>query len=137
MAKRIKQENETHIHFWFTASDPSHQLCNCGCILVSNQEWKRRKEEWDNYFVRVRETESYKRFFEQKEAWKRGEMVVVKTLGLEAKKDLKEKCDMIDGEWVEKKGMWLEKPHFPDPITWAKYRIYEEKKVEEVHQLGI
>ena len=125
MPRAKSEEKEAHQHSWFTGSDESHQLCSCGCVLVSGIEWKRRKQEWDNYYKSVRDTNSYKRFFIQKEAYSKGDMVTVKKLAEEARKELEEKCILVKGEWEEKREMWLEKPHYPDPITWGKYRISE------------
>ena len=84
MPRAKSEEKEAHQHSWFTGSDESHQLCSCGCVLVSGIEWKRRKQEWDDYYVKVRESVSYKRFVVQKDAYLQKDMATVKKLAEEA-----------------------------------------------------
>jgi len=115
MGTRTKKlpEKEQHIHNWISWADVSSQKCtDCQYLLISKKEDFRRREEWNGCRVRVRETRSYKRFIEQKEAMYKGDFTTVKELALEAREELKNKTD------------WLPKPNFPDPASWTLYVIY-------------
>ena len=115
MGSRKKYEKEEHIHSWYPGKDASEDTCVCGGVRVSQAEFTRRKEVWDDYHRRVQETRAYQRFVEQKEAYRRGDMAQVKELALEAKNERKSKTN------------WLEKPHFPD-YQWPKYVILEKEQ---------
>lgn len=115
MSLKRKQEKDQHYHSWHESKDDSEENCVCGCVLVSQAEFDRREKEWDEYLKKVKETRSYKRFIEQKEAMKKGDLAKVKELVFEAKKERETKTD------------WLPKPHFPD-YQWPKYIIKEKEE---------
>jgi len=122
--KTARQEKTEHSHTWVSSSNDSEKRCGdleCGAILVSEQELLRRRKEWELYYKKVLHTHAYRRFHQQRIAFKLGDVVFVNECTIQAKKDLDNK---LSNE--------VEKPHFPDPSTWNKYELDKNKKEEEI-----
>jgi len=100
-------------------------------ILISWNEFNRRKKIWEEYYKKVPETRAYKRFIEQKEALKKGNLDVVKRLAQEAKQQI------IYGTSE------LSKPSFPDPeveMVYGRLGIKKEdivSKAQEIFSEGV
>lgn len=123
MANRVLTKDVViHVHAWSPGFDPSEQKCSCGSVLISREEQETRKQKWNEYFNKVRETHAYERFNQQMIDYNLGEMTFVKGCALQAKKDLNDNVPLT-----------LEKPHFPDPSTWTKY-VFPEVKSPQVKQ---
>jgi hypothetical protein len=70
-------------------------------------EKERIEEAWNKYFDLVRESKSYKRYCEQRDAYKRGDMAIVKNLSLEAREEMANKTD------------WIPKPSSVNPANFG------------------
>jgi hypothetical protein len=90
MAQRTKQIKER--------SKPHYEY------FLSWDDFNERKKIWQDYYIQVRTTRAYKRFVEQKDAMRRGDLKKVKELAQEAKKD------RLNENWE------IAKPKFPDPV---------------------
>jgi len=91
--------------------DNSEMKCECGKIQISSIENQRRISVWNDYCHKVSLSRACKRFYEQREALKGGNLNKVKELALEAKEDLLHKKD------------WIAKPNFPDPQISKCYEV--------------
>lgn len=98
---------EIHVHNWYlTQADISQERCQgCSYLRVSDAEYSRRVLEWENYFVLVTETDSYRDFMSLKN--KTGNVA-------EVVKRAQERMDRDE---------YMPKPSFPDPSTWKGYVI--------------
>ena len=118
MARNQRVEKEEHHHQWVSSQNLSEKICSCGCVLISEQEFERRKKEWLDYFKLVDDSHAYKRFQQQMIAFDLGDVQFVKGCAEQARRDLVNKTD------------WIPKPHFPDPTTWQKYILEENLMIE-------
>lgn len=81
-------------------SGPTIQLPS---LIITLSEYNGRKKIWNEYYAKVPETRAYKRFVEQKEAMRIGDLGKVKLLAEEARQEI------LDGRRE------LTTPPWPDP----------------------
>lgn len=110
MAKKdINEENkQEHIHNWYPnglVEECCKNLYNgqlCNKIKISEEEYNRRADEWNNYYQLVLTTPSYLRFKKIREAYQTQDIETVKLLKKEAIASLN-------------KSEYLSQPAFIDP----------------------
>jgi len=97
---------EKHKHSWIFAGYDQNR-CLCGALQISEAEEDKRNEEWRAFDAMVRETESYKEWFEMRTAFraKPRDMATIHEIVKKADKRLEE-------------NNYLPHPKFPDPATF-------------------
>lgn len=87
MAK-AQVKKEEHIHQWIGSGG---NVCLCGTVQVTSQEYDLDKSLWDTYHHKVLETTAYKNFQLMREAIKKGDLPEIHRLKAIAKKQIDEK----------------------------------------------
>jgi len=114
MPRSRKEEKEIHIHNWRPGFDDSEEKCECGIIKVSMQEYERRRNVWEEYYLKVKGSPSYIRFVEMMTAIKSKNLGEVSKLKIECQKAIEERNFPVKKD----------RPRFPDPlIPRARYLV--------------
>lgn len=102
---------DQHIHSWQITKIDKQMVCldlvgrySCGVIAISQQEYTKRRNEWELYYPNVITTKAYKRFIAQKKAYKENNFKLVGEFTQKAK-------EQIEGQDYE-----LPIPSQPDPL---------------------
>jgi thiaminase len=132
---------EQTVHHSFTENmkiDPDHlhsfvlnnynfteENCSCGLIRVSQEEADRRKEEWNNFYSLVRETEAHHDYQKMKRLVAVGDTEGMKEVLKRVHSRLVDTGKKDDwGETIFEYHSNLVKPDFPDPATSRRYLVY-------------
>lgn len=136
---RKKPENEPgeHEHNWISSglntysctgevkdySEGKLKMIPCKCVGLTPAEFVKRKREWDEYFEKVKSTESYALFEVMRSAfhkYKNG------TKGKD-QEIMKEAEDLIKSTHkrvreIREENVWMPKPYFSDPVVEKQYK---------------
>src|SRR3990167_1059790 len=108
----MKQFEEKHQHNWVLVKGKNEMIClgeiyagqKCNVIGIGYFEYVKRRKEWEEYYPKVEDTKSRKRFTAQKNAYLAGKMDLVKAFSEKAKEQI------LNNDWE------LKEPSFPDPL---------------------
>lgn len=100
VSKEIRKPK--HEHTWI------NNRCECGAERMSPAEFVERKRVWDEYYEKVRETESFQIYQLAREALKDKKFDLVKEIAKRARE-------------IKEEGNWLPKPFHPDPLMEQAY----------------
>ena len=105
--KEDKLEKINHEHSFKAMGFFDEERCSCGAIKVSQKEYQRRWDAWENYYAECKQSPSFIRFIDMKEAIKMGDREKIQELMAESKRVMENKDYVV----LEKK------PKFPDPMN--------------------
>ena len=133
-------EEFEHVHSWKAGANQSYQSCACGKILVSQAEYDRRVDEWDNYLDLLAETEAYKDFLRLKRLF-RVKKMVDPNHALPEKEQ--QQWDLLMARIKQRSATrdYMPKPHFPDPgscgFAYVVAQTPEDQLTDQVMELAL
>ncbi len=119
------QIEQSHQHLFIPGYNQDEKYCKCGALKISYEEFERRRDEWNNYFQLVSQSEAKRDFDEMKIAFKARNIEKMREIKARVNKRCWVNPDyrglMDEPKFLFKESEYMSKPSFPDPTTWNKY----------------
>lgn len=113
--KDLEEKPPHSHHFVIHRPELGEKRCQCGQIALSQQEFDRRKQSWDAYYLDCQQSDSAKDFY----ALMKGDVTALERVN---KRCQVTKDEFGDNVFSYNEEMYMPKPGFPDPERY-RYEI--------------